>query len=89
MLDKRKSFIMSVAERKDAIKSVHEADQANTTKGDNSRTAAIILSIGLLIHNIFEGMSIGLSPDSTKLMIIMIAVCSHKVITAFSLGLSF
>lgn len=82
MLDKRKSMIMSIA----INKSKHK-DSVGVP--DNSRIAAIILSIGLLVHNIFEGMAIGLSSSPNALLIIMIAVCSHKLITAFSLGLSF
>lgn len=90
MLDKKSSFIMSVAEKKrnNQLTSINEEGGAGKTI-DNSKTAALILSIGLLIHNIFEGLSIGLSKDQNALIIMMIAVCSHKLITAFSLGLSF
>jgi len=92
MLDKRKSFIMSVGERiqpkevqGSGLDSIPEEKHAH----DNSKTAAIILAAGLLLHNIFEGMSVGLSRDMGQLAVIMVAVCSHKVITSFSLGLSF
>lgn len=64
-----------------------EEDSTSITK--TNKTSAFILSVGLLLHNLFEGMSIGLSVDHNHLVILLIAVCSHKVITAFSLGLSF
>mmetsp|Transcript_70753 Transcript_70753/g.152432 ORF Transcript_70753/g.152432 Transcript_70753/m.152432 type:complete len:88 (+) Transcript_70753:504-767(+) len=87
MIDKRKSFIMGIGEQK-----AHETSGGHSHDNmqmPSTRTAALILSVGLLIHNIFEGMSIGLQTTPEQLLIIMIAVCSHKVITAFSLGLSF
>jgi len=90
MLDKKKSFIMSVADRKQVVKSTEEtSNDKDLHKMDNTRTSAVILATGLLIHNIFEGMSIGLQPNETQLFLMMLAVCSHKVIVAFSLGLSF
>jgi len=67
MLDKKKSFIMNVADRKQIQKSMEEVGTLDQHKMDNSRTAAVILAIGLLIHNIFEGMSIGLQPNEVQL----------------------
>mmetsp|Transcript_93211 Transcript_93211/g.201618 ORF Transcript_93211/g.201618 Transcript_93211/m.201618 type:complete len:101 (+) Transcript_93211:222-524(+) len=48
-----------------------------------------MLTIGLLLHNVFEGMSIGVQSSVQGLSLMLIAVCSHKVVVAFSLGLSF
>lgn len=85
MMDKKKSLIMNIGE----IKQNNTMIESTVPINDTSKTAAIILSVGLLVHNIFEGMSIGLSKTKADLIIIMIAVCSHKMITAFSLGLAF
>lgn len=87
MLDRRGSHIMSLAEnRRNAKESIA---QPTAEKTDNTRSGSIILAVGLLIHNIFEGISIGLAPSRDKLIVMMVAVCAHKTITAFSLGLSF
>lgn len=54
-----------------------------------SKSAVMILYIGLSVHNILEGVSIGLSPSKEKLILIMIGVCTHKLIDSFFLGMMF
>lgn len=53
------------------------------------KSAAVILTIGLSVHNTLEGISIGLSPTQEKLIVIMIGVCTHKLIDSFFLGMMF
>lgn len=57
----------------------------------NSKSAhtAIVLTIGLTVHNLFESISIGLSSTLDKLIVIMIGVCVHKLIDSFFLGMMF
>jgi len=90
MLDKRKSLIINIEQQKKINDETHNHHHDNIENSlDNSKTTAIVLSLALLVHNIFEGMAIGMSPDLPKLITMVVASCSHKFIEAFSLGLSF
>lgn len=70
----------------------HELKTSSDTSSGNeplSKSAAVILTIGLSVHNVLEGVSIGLSPTQEKLIVIMIGVCTHKLIDSFFLGMMF
>lgn len=51
--------------------------------GKNSKSAAVILTIGLTVHNILEGIAIGLSPSQEKLIMILIGICPHNLLESF------
>lgn len=92
MISKKKSFVHSIGLKKKEKKYrqyMQSQGENVNLEGTSTKSAALILSIGLLIHNIFEGMSIGLTSENADLIILLIAVCAHKTITAFSLGLAF
>jgi len=92
MLDKKKSLIFNIEQQKKISNentNTHDHSHSDEEKLDNSKTTAIVLSLALLVHNLFEGMAIGMSPDLSKLVTMVVASCSHKFIEAFSLGLSF
>lgn len=55
----------------------------------NSKSAAVILTIGLTVHNILEGVAIGLSPSQEKLVMILIGICPHNLLESFYLGMMF
>lgn len=57
--------------------------------GKNSKSAAVILTIGLTVHNMLEGIAIGLSPSQEKLLVILIGICPHNLLESFYLGMMF
>lgn len=87
IFDKRKVFIHAVGER--LHNHNHGNGHADNGEENVDRSSALVLSIALLIHNTFEGMSIGLAVSPSEMYTLLFAVLSHKAITAFSLGLSF
>lgn len=60
------------------------ADQNSTSQ---PTTVTITLFVGLSVHNILEGISIGLSPTFDKLMVITIGVGIHKLVDSFVMGM--
>lgn len=72
---------------------IHENNKENTvnnqTNGKSPKSAAIILTIGLTVHNILEGIAIGLSPSQEKLIMILIGICPHNLLESFYLGMQF
>lgn len=62
-------------------------DTKKQNKTSQSESVTISLFVGLSVHNILEGISIGLSPTYEKLIVITIGVCIHKLVDSFVLGM--
>jgi len=66
---------------------IHEStdvkDLKTVSNGRSPKSAAIILTIGLTVHNILEGVAIGLSPSQEKLIMILIGICPHNLLESF------
>eukprot|EP00801_Mesodinium_rubrum_P004478 Mrub_04481.p1 GENE.Mrub_04481~~Mrub_04481.p1 ORF type:complete len:406 (-),score=43.38 Mrub_04481:48-1142(-) len=50
-------------------------------------TSSVSLGVGLSVHNILEGISIGLTPDADKLIAVSMGIGVHKIIDSFFLGM--
>lgn len=65
---------------------IHESTDikvSTVSNGRSPKSAAIILTIGLTVHNILEGVAIGLSPSQEKLIMILIGICPHNLLESF------
>lgn len=54
----------------------------------HSSLRAILLVIALSLHSIFEGLAVGLQPDSGNVLGIFAALVLHKSILSFSIGMN-
>ncbi|XP_046400564.1 zinc transporter ZIP1-like [Ischnura elegans] len=54
----------------------------------HSTFRSFLLLAALSVHSLFEGLAIGLQPNVDELLQIFVAVCFHKLVIAFSLGLN-
>jgi zinc transporter 1/2/3 len=50
---------------------------------------AFILLLALSLHTVFEGMALGLQPSSSLLWMLTGAICLHKAVIAFTMGMQF
>ena len=48
----------------------------------------MILQLALSFHSIMEGMAIGLQTNMSSFLVLFLAVCAHKFVMAFCLGLT-
>uniref|UniRef100_A0A023G5N3 Putative zinc/iron transporter ixodes scapularis zinc/iron transporter n=1 Tax=Amblyomma triste TaxID=251400 RepID=A0A023G5N3_AMBTT len=65
-----------------AIQSIH--DDPNS----HSSLRSVVLVLSLSLHSVFEGVAIGLQSSVQLLLQMLVAVCIHKGILAFTLGLN-
>lgn len=63
----------------------HSHDNSNST---NSSLRALLLSVALSLHSIFEGLAIGLQKNVEAVLQIFAAVVLHKCVIAFGLSLN-
>nr|CAD7258502.1 unnamed protein product [Timema shepardi]CAD7574266.1 unnamed protein product [Timema californicum] len=61
---------------------------ANAEPEPHSSVRSALLVFALSLHSLFEGLSIGLQPDTNSVLQISLAVFLHKAVISFSLGLN-
>ena len=66
----------------------HNHDHNEMFLEELSTLRSFLLLFALTFHSIFEGLAVGLQPESMTLLQIFIAVIIHKAIMALSLGLN-
>ncbi|XP_074651816.1 zinc transporter ZIP1-like [Tubulanus polymorphus] len=69
--------------------STKEPDHSiHVDRSSHSPVRAIILLLALSLHSVFEGLAVGLQPNTNAVLQIFLALFLHKCILAFSLGLN-
>lgn len=56
--------------------------------GHHCLIRTMMLQLALSFHSVFEGMAIGLQTNMPSFLVLFIAVCAHKFVMAFCLGLT-
>jgi len=56
--------------------------------GHHCFVRSMMLQLALSFHSVFEGMAIGLQTNMSSFLVLLTAVCAHKFIMAFCLGLT-
>ncbi|XP_052101288.1 zinc transporter ZIP1-like [Mytilus californianus] len=59
-----------------------------TSETNSSTLRSILLLVALSLHSIFEGIAVGLQKQTTDVVEVFIGLSIHKVILAFSLGMT-
>ncbi|CAC5366065.1 SLC39A1_2_3 [Mytilus coruscus] len=59
-----------------------------TSETNSSTLRSILLLVALSLHSVFEGIAVGLQKQTTDVVEVFIGLSIHKVILAFSLGMT-
>lgn len=63
--------------------------RAPVSAGEDASILPFLLTAVLCFHSFIGGMALGVQTDPAKMMMVFIAIISHKWVEAFSLGVSF
>jgi zinc transporter 1/2/3 len=76
--------------RKKQLKEKNQSEMAHHEhkKSCGEKMTPFVLLIGLGVHAMFEGLSLGMSQDVSQTMIFAIAILMHKGAAGMSLGIS-
>ena len=61
-------------------------EETPTTETPSNVTGVLLLTLGLGIHSVFEGMALGLAINETATDGLFTGICAHKAFAALSLG---
>lgn len=66
----------------------HVAQSVHGDPNSHSSLRSVVLVVSLSLHSVFEGVALGLQPSAALLLQLLLAVCIHRGILAFTLGLN-
>lgn len=78
---------VKIVRSKSARKRHESTIKAHFDPHTHSTLRAILLVTALSLHAFFEGMALGLQSDREKIWTLFVALCIHKSLIAFSLGI--
>ncbi len=85
-------LLRSESEYETSMEDDTEEEEANAapTEDPNAHSVirSFILLVALSLHSVFEGLAVGLQPDTHQVLQIFVALVLHKCILAFSLGIN-